>query len=1072
MGDFLKQKAEEVRASFLSFFVRNGHLAFLLILGVFLGGIYAIRQMPIESEPEVKIPIGMVITAYPGASPSDVEKLVTDELEKALEDLDDVKRITSESREGISVITVEFEADADLEDSIRNLRDEVDTAQSDLPEEALDSSVEQIRAGDRAIVTFTVTGNVPFDDLKFHADELQDLIENVKGVNKVEIHGLPDREMQVLVNIRQLEGYGLSLSDISRAIASNHIDVPIGSIQTDGYYYQASLKGQFDTAEELNNLVVATLNGQNVFLRDIAEVREVFGETSSETQLYEAETGEYSRSVALGVFKKVGEDLVQMVTQAKTAVAEYEENVLPDDMDIIITDDESDRIKEDISNLLRSAWQTIVIIGITLLLALGVKEAGLASTSIPILYLISFVGLALVGETFNFLTFFALILSLGVVVDTSIVVLEGIHENMNKHDMDAETASLASMAVFKAPLSSGSLTTIAAFLPLGLMTGIMGEYVKHIPITVNLTLLASLFTALMVLPAIAKKVLHRSEHTELKPAYLTRVFVPLSAWYARNIKRILSSRRERRTWIASLVLLFFLSGGLLATGIVKFQLFSSVDTNLFFVNISAPEGSSLERTREITEKVEAEVRMLPELKRFVSVYGNGGPHKAQISVTLTDPSDRKEKSYQLTQLLRDKVRSITDAEILVEELEAGPPTGADIQARLVGDDVRALEEYAAVVEGYLRNIKGATNITNDLELSPGEFHLVPRRDRLEYFGVSTQQIGGLLRTAVFGDDSVKINRSGEETPIVVRLDFRSENCLNDPITELTEAKDGVTLCRTNPTDVSQLLSLLIPTQRGLVPLGEMADLELTSAVTTIRHYDADRVVNVKADVEEGYVLSDVLNALIARIDDEGTPENISVEFGGENEETAESMASLARASILALLLIFVILVYQFGSFKHVFIVLTTMPLAIMGVLYGLAVIRIPLSFPGMIGLVALLGIVVNDAIVLIDKINVNRESGLPLRDAVETGCEQRLEPVIITTLTTALGVLPLIFTGETFRDLAIVVAVGITIATVFTLIVVPILYMALESGEKGRLARLWQRIRKKKMLPEPDIIHA
>lgn len=1070
MGEILKRKAEAMRKSAMSFFVRNDHLTLLLIMGVLMGGLYSIRQMPIESEPEVKIPIGIVVTAYPGASPSDVEKLVTDELEHSLEDLDDVKRITSDSREGLSVITVEFEADADLEDSIRNLRDEVDTAQSDLPEEALDSSVEQIRAEDRAIITFTLTGKVPFADFKKYSDELQDLLEDVKGVNKVEIRGLPDREMQILVDIRKLEGYGLSLMNISRAIGANHIDVPVGSLQTDGYYYQTSLKGQFDTPEELNNLVIATLNGQNIFLRDIAEVREVFAETSSETQLFEVKDGTYSQAIALGVYKKVGEDLVRMVNEAKTAVRGYEEDVLPDDMHVIITDDESDRIKEDISNLLRSAWQTIVIIGITLLLALGVKEAALASTSIPILYLIASIGLALVGETFNFLTFFALILSLGVVVDTSIVVLEGIHENMNKHDMDAETASLASMAIFKAPLSSGSLTTIAAFVPLGLMTGIMGEYVKHIPITVNLTLLASLFTALMILPAIAKKVLHRSEHTVLKPPFLARFFEPLSKWYARNIERILSSKRERRAWLASLVLLFFLSGGLLATGIVKFKLFSSVDTNLFFVNITAPEGSSLERTRAIANKVEKAVEQLPELKRFVSVYGNGGSHKAQISITLTDPGDRDIKSYELTKMLHDSLRPITEAEILIEELEAGPPSGADIQVRLLGDDVRVLEEYAATVQGYLGAIKGATNVTNDLELSPGEFHIKPKRDRLEYFGVSTSDIGGMLRTAVFGDDSVKINRNGEETPIVVRLDFRSDSCLNDSLTKLTEVKDGVTLCRTNPKDISQLLGLLIPTKRGLVPLGEMVDIELTSAVTTIRHFDSDRVVNVKADVEEGYVLNDVLGTLMQRINAEGSPHGIRVEVGGENEDTAESMASLARAGILAMLLIFVILVYQFGSFRQVFIVLTTMPLAVMGVLYGLAIIRLPLSFPGMIGLVALLGIVVNDAIVLIDKINVNREAGLPLREAVEKGCEQRLEPVIITTLTTALGVLPLIFTGETFRDLAIVVAVGITIATVFTLIVVPILYMALESPRKGnRLKKTWMRIRGRTMLAEPDI---
>lgn len=1046
-----------MRKSSLSFFVRNGHLSIITLLACVIGGGYALSLMPVESSPEVKIPIGVVSVPYPGASPGDVEKLVTDELEDALKNLDNLKTLTSSSTEGMSSITVEFEASADIDESIRELRDEVDATRSKLPEQAEDPIVTEVRADDRAIMTFTIIGTQPLEEFKKQADKLEDIIEGIKGVNDVSISGLPQREMQVLVSLQKLEGFGLSITDVSRAVSANHIDFPVGSILTDDFYYQASLKAELRSPEELESLAIASRNGQPVYLRDIAEVRYAFAEPATHTTLYTADTGEYQNAVSLGVFKKTGEDLVRMTDKAKIAVDKYAQS-LPPGMQILITDDESDRIAQDIAVLLRSAWQTILIIAITLYLALGIREAAAAASAIPILYLITAMGLAGVGETFNFLTFFALILSLGVVIDTSIVIIEGIHENMNNHSMDPEESALASVASFKAPLVSGTMTTIAAFLPLGLMTGIMGEYVKHIPITVNLTLIASLFTALMLMPPVAVWILKRSKGEQKQPP-LAHQFARLAEWYGRNIKRILHSKKERRRWLWSMVIAFFLSGALFATGIVKFNLFASQDINLFFVNIAAPEGTSLDRTKEITKDVEKIVEKTPELLRFVTVVGGGGfndgfgggsvgaSHKASITVTLTDPADRKLKSYDIARDLRKQLRSITEAEVLVEELSGGPPSGADIEMRLIGDDVRVVQEFAAVAQAELKKVEGTSDVTDDLELSPGEYHLTPKRDRLEFFGMTAQDLGLIMRSSVFGDNNSEIRRSGEEEDIVIRVDYRDRLCLQDPLTQLLETRDNVTICRSNPEDITALLSMQIPTPSGQqVLLSEFIDVELMSAVTTIRHYDSNRVVNVRGNVDEGYVLSDVLQKFNKRLEAIDIPEGIQLQFGGENEDTAESMASLGRASIVAMLLIFVILVYQFKSFRQVFIVLSTMPLAVMGVLYGLAILRLPLSFPGMIGMVALLGIVVNDAIVLIDRINQNRAFSDNIPDAVETGCKQRLQPVLMTTLTTALGVIPLIFTGETFRDLAIVMAIGIVIATIFTLVIVPVLYVWLEHG--------------------------
>lgn len=1046
MVEYLLEQADRMRRSPLGFFVRNWHMTILFLLAIVLGGAYSLMSMPLESAPEVKIPIATVTTVYPGASPADIEKLVTDELERKIQNIDNVVEVTSESREGVSAIVVEFDASADLETSMRDLRDEVDNAKGELPSDAEDPVVNQIRIDDTPIVTFTMAGTAPIVEFERYAEDIEDILEDIKGVNRVEISGLPQREMQVIVDIRALEGKELSVADIARTISSHHTDLPIGTIRTNELYYQVSLKGQFKTAKDLEDLAIASREGKSILLRDIAEIRETFGEPTSASMLYTAESGTHEESITIQLFKNVGEDLVQIVGEAKDLVEEFNKT-LPEDLRIDVTDDESVRINRDIANLLSSAWQTVTIIAITLLLALGRKEAFAAALTVPILYLISFCVLAYIGSTFNFLTFFALILSLGIVVDTSVVIIEGIYENMNDHDMESEDAALASLATYQAPLTSGTLTTIAAFVPLALMTGIMGEYVKHIPITVNITLLSSLFAALMILPAMAVKILKKPKSGAVKKQpFLAPYFAKLGDWYGNFIDNLFAHKARQRGWIASMILLFFLSIGLSAAGIIKFQLFSSPDVDIFMVNVSMPEGTTLDVTRQATKKVEEYIEELPELVRYVSVYNAGS---TSIRVTLTDPKERSISSIEIAQMLRQKVRNITEAEVLVSELESGPGTGADIEARVLGDDMKSVQEFAAVVERELEAVKGTEDVTNDLEISPGEFHIRAKRDRLAYFGIDAATLASMLRTSVYGDDRTKIKESGEETPIVITLDYRTVTCTEDPLTQLKEAKDEITICRNDPQSIADIENLLIPTQRGQVPVSELVDVSLEPAVTTIRHFNTDRVVRVSGNVQEGVTPAEGLSALLARLENIETPEGIRIEFGGENEDTAESMASLGRASILAVIIIFAILTYQFASFKQVFIVLFTMPLAVMGVLYALALLRVPMSFPGMIGLVALLGIVVNDAIVLIDRINTNRLHTENLIEAVKNGCKQRMQPVLITTLTTALGVLPLVYNGDVFRDLAIVVAAGITVATVFTLVMVPIFYVAFERKREG-----------------------
>ncbi|MCF7845747.1 MAG: efflux RND transporter permease subunit [Candidatus Peribacteraceae bacterium] len=1052
--------------SFWGFFVNNWRVAMLVIITLFTFGLFSLFSLPLESDPEVKIPFAMVTTAYPGASPADIEKLVTDRMEEKLQNLENLEELTSASREGISSISVEFEADADLEESIRDLRDEVETAKSDLPEDATDPVVTEIRIDDQPIITVSILSNLPPRDLKNFGEDLQDELEAIAGVSEVLLSGIQNEEVQVIVDIQKLEGYSLSLSSIVSAISANHIDSPIGSLLVNDFYYTASLKGQFASADELLDLPIASLGGQNILLRDVAEVREVFAEKSSDARVYTFDDQTFRDSVTLQVKKKTGANIIEIAEEVKDSAENFRKEKLPPSAEILITNDWSKYIYESVTTLGRSGAQTIAIIFIVLFLALGLKEGLMVGFSIPLIFLISFIFLRFAGETLNDLVLFSLVLSLGLVVDTSIVIMEGVYEGVKTKNLSGREAALLAIKTYRAPLISGTLTTVAVFIPMAMMTGIMGEFVKHIPITVSITLLSSLFIALFILSAIAARVFRdyhkRPEHKKDKDPILSRWINPLRRWYLVKIRRILSSKKRRRSWIIGMIIASLVTVTFPIIGILKVQMFPSVDFEFFTVNIERPVGTVLEETAKTVDTVEQMVMKLPEVDNFVTILGGtssglsifsssaSGSNKASITVNLLDESERMLKSWEIADQMRDEVRSITEADVEVSEIEAGPPTGAPVELRVIGENIAELERVASDLTQVIESIEGTRDVDNNIEHGTGEFHFKLKRDRLNFYGVSAASVAGDLRSAVFGNDSVKILRSGEETPIVVSLDFRTEDCKNDLETTLIERRDKITICRNSPRDISQIQNLLISTPKGLVPVSELATIELNPAVTAIHHRDTETIVSATAYVEEGFLASEISAEILAQVNQMEIPDAVRIELGGETEDVTESFASLGQAMIFGLFLIVLILVLQFNSYRQPFIITFTLPLALIGVFTGLTLLGRNFSFPGFIGIVALLGVVVNDAIVLIDRINNKIRDGMEKLEAIVSSAGDRLQPIILTTVTTACGVLPLVWADEMWIDLALSIFFGIIFATVLTLVMVPIFYNALENEKEIR----------------------
>jgi multidrug efflux pump subunit AcrB len=1054
--DTLIAQAQEFGSTAWTFFVNRWRITVLALVAMVMWGTIGLFSIPKESDPEVVIPIAVVSVAYPGASPADIEKLVTDKIEERVERLDDVKNISSSSIEGVSSVTVEFEASADLDESIRKLREEVDNAKPNLPEDATDPVVTEIRMDDQAIVTISLLGNLAPEELEYYGEELQSILEQTPKVSKVNLYGIEDKQMQVFVDAAALEGYGLSIGQVVSQIRANHADMPIGSLLLDDYYYQASIKGQFENAEDLLELPIANINGQNIFLRDIAEVREFFAPANSEASVYQTKTGSEKPSVTLEIYKQAGGNILNMVDETKLKVDKYQNEVLPPGVDVFVANDYSEFIRDDINTLGRSAVQTILIIFIVLFVALGFREAFLTSLSIPLIFAIGFGALFMVGETLNSLTLFALILSLGLIVDTSIVIMEGIHENIYVNKMSPKQAAYLSVKMYKTPLIASTLTTVSVFLPMAMMSGIMGEYMKHLPITITIVLFASLFVALFILPAIAVFFFQVFKQKKVRKPLLSYVVEPLSKWHKEKLRKVLPSRGRRWSWVISMFALMILAASFIPMGWLKVQMFPSIDLDFFWVNVTAPVGTTLEETDVIVKDVEARIRELDYVDNYITVLGSGGvsfglggggaggSNKAAITVNLVKPDDgRMVKSYELTEELRSKMADITAADIEIQEASAGPPSGAPVEVRVYGENLPETENAANAIAKALENIDGAQEVTTDIESGTGEFHFTLKRDKLAYYGLTSAQVAGELRTAVFGDDSVKILQDGNETPIVVKLDYRNDECLNDSATQLIEKRDKVTLCRSNPRSATDIQNLMIASPKGMVALGELAEIKLKSTVTSIRHKDRERVVSVRGYNKEEVQIVDIVTSLEQKIDEMELPSSIRVEFGGETEDITESYISLGYAMIVGVLMILFLLVLQFQSFKQPFIIMFILPLSLIGVFAGLTLLGRNFSFPGFIGIVALLGVVVNDSIVLIDRINYHVGTGREKMDSIVTAAGERLQPIILTSITTAFGVLPLAFANELWADLAWTIVFGILFSTVLTLIMVPIFYQML-----------------------------
>jgi multidrug efflux pump subunit AcrB len=1029
-----------MKGTIWNFFIEKRSFTYLIIAAVLVGGLVSVMFLPKEASPEVKIPIGVVNTFYPGASATDVERLITDKLETKIASLDDLDLYTSSSREGVSSITVQFNASADLDDRIRALRDAVSEAEPDLPSEVTRPFVQQISFSDTPIVTFSLTADVPDAELKIMAEAFKEELEKISGVSDVTVAG--DREAELVVNVdkSKLDQYGLSALDVVSVLQTANVSSPVGSIQTDDVRYVVRLDAEIARPQAVADLPIRSVNGVPVYVRDVAQVAYTLAEAQTYSRV--SREGEPSgNAVTLSVFKKTGGDITRIVDIAKENV-ETLRALSYSDANVVVVFDNAKEVEKSLSDLTGNAMQTIFIILLLLFLFLGWREALLAGISIPLTFLFGFIGLYLLGSSINFLSLFSLILSLGIVVDTGIVVVEGLHEELKK-GTKPEAAAKKVVAEFQWPLISGTMTTVAAFIPMMFLSGIMGEFVKHIPITVTMTLVGSLFTGLALIPVLGtvflKNISHETHKPTIKQKYIDPKMNRLHDWYVATLRSFLSDKRKKVLFSVVLGLGLFVALAMPITGVLKATLFPENNADFFSIDLEAPIGTTLAVTDTITRRIEDRLYEDPRIESFFVTVGSGNSMSGSVGTTANLATftinlrpDRDERTGRILEEYRLAFADVTEADVTISQVDSGPPGGQPVAISFSGPELETLEMLAEESVGILESIEGAIDVGSSINESVLEFVITIDRDRAASNGLSAAQVAQSLRTGVQGTKAATLRYDGEDVEVNVRQ-------ILNPAAITPEDRTRTT--------IDEIRQMTLRSMDGRdVSLSSIATISAKPGTTSIQHTDGDRIATASASVS-GTTAGEVFAAFSERAAEELTiPDGYTMKLGGESEEIEQTFRDLVMALIIGFFLIGSILLMQFNSFRQSFFILMSLPLALIAVLPGLALMGQTLSFPSFIGVISLSGVVVNDAIMLLDKINRNRLAGMIKFDAVIDAGRTRLQPILLTTVTTVAGILPLTLSDPVWGPLGFAIIFGLSFATVLTLFFLPMIY--LKFGEK------------------------
>lgn len=1008
---------------------RRGTVYVLMFIAVVVG-IYSYLTLPRESNPDITIPYVLVVTNYEGVASEDVESLITLPIERKLKGLKEVEEIRSVSAEGSSMITIEFHPDVDIDDALQWVRDKVDQSKGDLPNDLEeDPSILEINLSEFPILMVAISGDVGETVLKGVSEELEERIEEIPGVLDVVLTGARERQVRVEFDPDRLAAYRLSFAEILAAIQRENVNIPGGSIDLGEGKYLLRIPGEFTDPNQIDNLVMVTRDGRPIYYKDVATVDFTFEDRLSHARLGGKE------SISLAVKKRTGENIIAVADQV-FALLEGARDLVPEGISLEVTLNQSKDIRRMVSELENNILTGLILVVAVLFLFLGLRNSLFVALAIPFSMLLSFIVIQALDMTLNMVVLFSLILALGMLVDNAIVIVENVYRHMQEGNGRIKAARIAASEVGW-PVISSTLTTLCAFFPMIFWPGIMGEFMKFLPITLIITLSASLFVALVINPVLCAGFM-RLRPKELHPQEDRTLIVRL---YRKTLETALD-----HSWLVALAAFGLLIGVSALYG--KFghglEFLPDTEPNRAFVEIKAPEGTRLDSTDALVRQVEklalaeADIRFVTG-EAGVAPSGEAGAesggqsHMGKVSMEFVERIDRRESSDAVLERLRRALADFAGAEIKVEKEQHGPPTGPPINIEISGENIETLDALVAQARKLIAEVPGLVDLKDDFARAKPEIQILVDREKASLLNLSTSEISNMVKAAVSGSKLGNYRYGQDEYDIVVRL----------------------------PEDRRQRLvdieNLLIPTPGGdPVPISTVATIRLAAGFGSIRHLDQKRVVTISANTL-GRNSNEVLKEVQAHLVELKLPGGYQLAFSGEQEEQQKAIDFLGKAFLAALFLISLVLVTQFNSLSQTLIVMTSVILSLTGVLIGLLVTITPFGviMTG-IGVISLAGVVVNNAIVLIDYINQLRAQGLPLREALIRAGTVRFRPVMLTAVTTILGLLPMAVgisfdfrslsweiggeSAEWWGPMAVAVIFGLTFATLLTLVVVPVLY--------------------------------
>ncbi len=1096
-----------------SFAIEHRTSSVVLLLLITVTGLTSYQVIPKESFPEIEIPVIAVNTIYPGVSPADMETLVTRPIEEELSTISDIKELSSTSVEGYSNVVAEFETTVNIEEALQQIREKVDLAKPELPEDAEEPSIVEFSFSELPIMQVNLAGDFDLVYLKDIAEDLQDELESVPEILRADVRGGLEREVKVDVHLSRLQFYNVALQDIIDAIATENVNIPGGAIDVGNQKFLVRVDGEFDDPELIEDLVITADDGGPIYIRDLADVEFGFSERDSYARL------DGSPVVTLDIVKRSGENIIETADQVK-AIIEEMRPLFPATLTVKITGDMSRDIFSMVSSLENNIISGLILIVSVLLFFLGLRTSLFVAISIPSSMLLSFGVLRLLGVSMNMVVLFSLILALGMLVDNAIVVVENIYRYVER-GWDRKLAAKKATGEVAGPVIAATLTTLAAFAPLLFWPGISGEFMSYLPTTLIVTLSSSLFVALVIIPTLCSMFILRDNE---EPPPLTRaarftlvagsfVFIvvfalanPLTAalllatagllwtFYRFVLKRAASAFQY--WWLERAIVFYEVqltralnhpvlvlagSAALLMVTVILFGRFNAgveyfpeaIPPRQIMVDVDAPTGTRADFTDRLVRRIEAKLPAYDGVaidgESVVATVGGGGgggnpmgggpggPEAGLVTISFVEFQDQQLDGFETLAILQETIANdIAGADISVDKAEEGPATGPPVNVELVGSDPDLLSDLADEVIATLQAdpvYAKLVRLNSNLDDARPELGVQVDREKAALYGLSTLRVGQAIRGAIQGIEAAKYRTGNDEYDIVVRLAEEDRDELS-ALTELTVLSDG------DP-----------------IPLLSVASWEVGQGAGSIQRLDMDRSVTVSSEVRAGYNSNAVLGEVQQALADfgEALPPGYQIRYTGENEEQAEAQAFLTTAFLMALFLIGFILISQFNSLVKPLIILTSVIMSTVGVLLGLMVFRMPFGIimTG-VGVISLAGIVVNNAIVLIDYIDVlRRRDGVGRRDALVLGGMTRFRPVVLTAITTALGLVPLAIGlnfdffglyGSLAPDLywggdqaawwgpmAIAVIAGIIFATFLTLIVVPVMYQVVD--DIGRFLR-------------------